>query len=99
MPESKSKRKRNPEQNRAAVARHRAKQKQELIDHAMDGIIIRVEHDPETGRGTVTWDMDADAHAIVAAAALGLGQTVDEFLDAHFRRTLAHVKELRERKG
>ena len=87
------------QQNRTNVARFRAKVKAEDLDCIMEGIIITVKHDYDEGRGVVTYDMDATGHAAFATAAANAGQTLEQFLDAHIKRTLATVKELRARAG
>ena len=75
--------------NRAYVAKHRKRRKEEAIDCILEGIIIRIEPDIGDGKGRISYDLDATA----------VGQTRDEYLQASIRRTLANLKELKARAG
>ena len=85
--------------NRAYVAKHRKRRKEEAIDCIMKGIIIRIEPDIGDGKGRISYDLDATAAAAIDLAATAVGQTRDEYLQASIRRTLANLKELKARAG
>ena len=77
MPQSKPKR--NPEKNRANVARHRSKA-MEALDHLLADVDIIPEK--RDGKWFITWDMSAYTAGALELIAQAQGKTLDELMRA-----------------